>query len=147
MRHYKLILRIVTACAALGCCTTALGQNAADQNGTTQTAPAQKSSVLPNSINGPWTVTFTVQGQSVSGQMTFKADGEKLGGTVDTEHTGHGTLKGGAWLQNKLSGIYVFESHQGIAIAGEFKEGKIAGVFETEGMNGKWEAVPATAQP
>jgi hypothetical protein len=150
MRHYKALLQIAIACAALGCCAVAPGQNGTAQNGTAQKAPVQNESVqkaAPDSINGTWTVTFTIQGQTVSGQMTFQADGEKLSGTVETEHTGHGTLKGGAWLQNKLSGIYVFESHQAIAIAGEFREGKLAGVFRTEGLDGKWEAVPGSAQP
>ena len=145
MRRYNLLLRIVIVCAALCCCVVSVGQNGTDEKLPVQNAPVRKTT--PGSINGLWTVTFTVQGRNVSGQMTFRADGEKLDGTVDTQHTGQGTLHGGAWLQNKLSGIYVFESHQAIAIAGEFKDGKIAGVFETEGMNGIWEAVPASAQP
>ena len=135
MRHSTLTLRIAIACAGLWCCAVAVGQNAADQNATTR------------SIDGDWTVTFTIQGQTVSGQMTFHADGEKLGGTVETNHTGTGKLNGGAWSHNKLSGIYVFESHEAIAIAGELREGKLAGIFRTEGLDGKWEAAPASAQP
>ena len=152
MRHYKVRLLIATACMGIApwCSAVALGQNAPNQNGTVQKAPVPSASVQkagPDSINGPWTVTFTIQGQTVSGQMTFQADGEKLGGSVETEHTGRGTLNGGAWSHNKLSGIYVFESHEAIAIAGEFREGKLAGVFRTEGLDGKWEAVPAGVQP
>jgi hypothetical protein len=157
MRHYKVSLLTATACMgiALWCSAAALGQNAPSQNGTVQNGTAQKAAV-PNasvqkagqgSINGPWTVTFTIQGQTVSGQMSFQTEGEKLGGSVETEHTGHGTLNGGAWSHNKLSGIYVFESHEAIAIAGEFRDGKLAGVFRTEGLDGKWEAVPAGVQP
>ena len=136
MRRNKVLLEIAIACAALWCCAIAPGQN-----GTTT-----------DSINGNWTVTFTIlvsekQAQTVSGQMTFQAHGEKLGGRVETKHTGQGTLKGGAWSHNKLSGIYVFESHEAIAIAGELREGKLAGVFRTEGLDGKWEAVRADAQP
>ena len=141
MRRNKVIFEIAIACATLWCCAIAPGQNAAGQNGTTT-----------DSINGNWTVTFTIlvsekQAQTVSGQMTFQAHGEKLGGRVETKHTGQGTLKGGAWSHNKLSGIYVFESHEAIAIAGELREGKLAGVFRTEGLDGKWEAVRADAQP
>ncbi|MGH9523273.1 MAG: hypothetical protein ACRD3E_12165 [Terriglobales bacterium] len=127
--NLKVVLQIAAACAALCCSVMALAQQPAD------------------AMNGSWTVTFTVQAQTVSGEMTFQAQGEKLSGTVETEHTGRGTLKGGAWSEAKLSGIYVFERHQAIAIAGEFREGKLAGVFRTEGMDGRWEAVCAAAQP
>ena len=96
-------------------------------------------------IDGNWTVTFTVQGQTVSGQMAFHAQGEKLSGTVESAHTGRGTLSGGAWVHQKLSGICVFENHDAIAVAGELRDGKLAGTFETEGMNGTWEAVRAGA--
>lgn len=162
MRHYKFLLLIATACMyiALWCSARALGQNTAaqngmGQNGTVQKAPVPKASdqeAESDSINGPWTVTFTIQvsekqAQTVSGQMIFRADGEKLSGSVETQHTGPGTLNGGAWSHNKLSGIYVFESHEAIAIAGEFRDGKLAGVFRTEGLDGKWEAVPAGVQP
>ena len=92
------------------------------------------------SIDGDWTVTFTVQGQTVPGHMTFHADGDKLTGTVETEHTGRGTLQGGAWTHDKLTGICVFERHEAIALAGELRDGKLSGAFQTEGMNGKWEA-------
>lgn len=97
-----------------------------------------------DSIDGNWTVTFTVQGQTVSGQMAFHAQGEKLSGTVESAHTGRGILSGGAWMYQKLSGICVFEQHDAIALAGEMRDGKLAGTFETEGMNGTWEATRAT---
>ena len=152
MRHYKVRLLTATACmcVALLCSPVARGHNAPDQNGSVQETPVPKASAqktTSDSINGPWTVTFTIQGQTVSGQMSFQAHDEKLGGNVETQHTGRGTLNGGAWSHNKLSGIYVFESHEAIAIAGEFRDGKLAGVFRTEGLDGKWEAVPAGTQP
>lgn len=121
-----MIRRIVIA--ALCCALPALAQRAE--------AP---------SIGGDWAVTFTVQGQTVPGQMAFHADGDKLTGTLDTEHTGHGTLEGGAWSHDKLTGICVFEHHEAIALAGELRDGKLAGTFRTEGMDGKWEAVRAPA--
>jgi len=130
MRHNKVLVEIAIACAALWYCPIALGQNA-----------------TTDSLNGIWTVTFTIQGQTVSGQMSFQTHGEKLDGSVETKHTGRGKLNGGAWSHNKISGIYVFESHEAIAIAGEFKEGNLAGVFRTEGLDGKWEAVPTGPQP
>ena len=130
MRTGKVVLQIATVCAALCCTTIAL-----DQPATT------------DSIDGAWAVTFTIQGQTVSGRMAFQTHGEKLGGSVETQHTGQGRLNGGAWSHNKLSGIYVFQQHEAIAIAGELRDGKLAGVFRTEGLDGKWEAVRAGAQP
>jgi len=99
----------------------------------------------PASIEGDWTVTFTIQGQTVPGRMAFHADGDKLSGTVETTHTGRGTLQGGAWLQNKVTAICVFENHEAIALAGELRDGKLAGTFRTEGMDGTWEALRASA--
>lgn len=101
-----------------------------------------------DSIEGNWIVTFTIQGQTVQGQMAFHTDGDKLSGTVETAHTGRGTLQGGAWSHNKMTGICVFEKHEAIALAGELRDGKLAGTFRTEGMDGKWEALRANvAQP
>ncbi len=137
MKHLKVLLIATTWALS---CAAALGQNAPAQNKTAQEA-------TPGLITGRWTVTFTVQGQTVSGEMTFRTRGEKLDGNVETKHTGRGTLQGGAWSQDKISGIYVFESHQAIAIAGELREGKLAGVFRTEGLDGKWEALPASTHP
>ena len=130
MKRTKVLLQIAIACAALCCTTIAVAQHAAT-----------------DSIDGRWIVTFTIQEQTVSGQMSFQAHGAKLDGSMETQHTGHGTLNGGAWSHNKLSGIYVFDGHEAIAIAGEFRGEKLAGVFRTEGMDGKWEAVRADSQP
>jgi hypothetical protein len=129
MKRNKLVLQIAIACAAFCCPAIVLGQHA-----------------TTDSIDGKWIVTFTIQGQTVSGQMTFQADGEKLSGTVETQHTGRGVLNGGTWSHNKLSGIYVFAGHEAIAIAAEIRGGGLTGVFRTEGMEGKWEAARA-AQP
>ena len=130
MSHNKIVSLIALAGVTLCCSAIALGKDA-----------------TTDWIDGKWVVTFTVQGQEVSGQMTFQAHGDKLGGTVETKHTGLGTLNGGAIASTKLSGIYVFDQHEAIAIAGEFKQGTLAGVFRTEGFDGKWEAHRADAQP
>jgi hypothetical protein len=97
----------------------------------------------PNAIDGRWSVSFTIQGQTVNGDLTFQAEGEKLTGTVDSQHTGHGTLKDGKWANNKLSATCSFEKHESITLAGELKDGKLSGTFHTEGMDGAWEAVRA----
>jgi hypothetical protein len=129
MKRSRIFHQIAIACVALCCSAIAPGQHLAS-----------------DSIDGKWIVTFTIQGQTVSGQMTFHAHGEKLDGNVETKHTGEGTLIGGTWSHNKLTGIYIFEGHESIAIAGEFRQGRLAGVFRTEGMDGKWEAARAGSQ-
>ena len=117
-----MIRRIGIAGAVLCCALIALAQRA-------ETGP----------IDGDWAVTFSIDGQTVSGQMTFHADRDELSGT------GRGRLQGGAWSHDKLAGIYVFEHHEAIALAGELRDGRLAGTFRTEGMDGKWEALRAGA--
>lgn len=96
------------------------------------------------SINGKWVVSFTIQGQTVTGEMTFHAQGEKLTGTVETQHTGHGTIQDGKWANNRLTATCTFEKHESIALAGELKDDKLSGTFHTEGMEGVWQAMRAT---
>jgi hypothetical protein len=129
MKRGKVFVQISIAFAALCCTTIMAGQHAAT-----------------DSIDGRWIVTFTMEGQTVPGQMSFQAHGERLDGNMETQHTGRGDLNGGAWSHNKLSGIYIFKGHEALAIAGEFSEGKLAGVFRTEGTDGKWEAVREKSQ-
>ena len=110
----------------------------------TALALSQGSDQTENSINGKWVVSFTIQGQTVTGEMAFQAQGEKLTGTVETQHTGHGTIQDGKWLKNKLSATCTFEKHESITLSGELKDGKLSGTFHTEGMEGSWQAVRAT---
>lgn len=124
----KVSAMIALASAALMCSAMAL----------TQSGPEASSA-----INGKWTVSFTIQGQTVSGELAFHAQGEKLTGTVDTQHTGHGTLEDGKWTNNKLAATCTFEKHESIALAGELKDGELSGTFHTEGMDGVWQAVRA----
>lgn len=91
-------------------------------------------------ISGDWDVTFEVEGNSVPATFSFKVDGNKIIGTVDSAHTGHGTFKDGSWIDNKLSFTVDFSSHESIAVTGSFRDGKLSGEFKTEGMTGTWEA-------
>jgi hypothetical protein len=91
-------------------------------------------------ITGEWTVLFTLQGTVVQGKFDLKLDREKVTGTVETEHTGPGTLSKGSWVDNKLSFTLDFKKHESIAVTGSLKDGKLVGEFRTEGMQGQWEA-------
>lgn len=107
-------------------------------------ALSQHEVAAKNSITGDWTITFTLPGgQSASGTIAFRVDGNKLTGRVETAHTGPGTLQDGKWDNGKFTTTCVFEKHESIALSGEFKDGKLAGTFRTEGMEGKWEATRA----
>ena len=91
-------------------------------------------------ISGEWNVLFTLQGTTVPGTFRLKLDGEKLTGTVESEHTGAGTVDKGTWADHQISCMLVFPKHDSIAVTGKLKDGKLMGEFRTEGMQGTWEA-------
>jgi hypothetical protein len=91
-------------------------------------------------ITGEWDVTFHVQDMKTSATFKLKLDGDKLSGTVYSEHTGEGTLRDGSWKADKLSFTVDFPKHESIAITGTLKDGVLAGEFRTEGFVEKWEA-------
>jgi len=91
-------------------------------------------------ISGEWNVLFTLQGTTVPGTFKLKLDGEKVTGTAESEHTGPGTLSKGEWADHRLSFTLEFAAHDSIAVTGSLKDGKLAGEFKTEGMQGTWEA-------
>lgn len=97
-----------------------------------------------NSIDGDWIVSFTLPGgQTVSGRMTLQAVGGELTGTVETEHTGPGKLEQGTWAMRQMSATCVFKKHEDITITGKLKNGKLSGIFRTEGRKGTWQAARA----
>jgi hypothetical protein len=109
----------------------------------TSMALAQHSAQPSGSIAGEWQITFMVQGQSVGGTLVLAAEGEKLTGTVETQHTGPGKLQDGKFAASKLSATCVFERHESIDLTGELQGEKLVGTFRTEGREGKWEATRA----
>jgi hypothetical protein len=92
-------------------------------------------------VKGDWNVTFTIAGQSVDGTISLDVNGKTLTGTVFSEHTGRGTITDGTFNDNKLNCTLKFEKHESIALKGEFKDDKLSGTFDTEGMTGTWTAV------
>jgi hypothetical protein len=88
----------------------------------------------------PQNVKFTLQVMTVPGTFKLKLEGDRVTGTVESAHTGAGTLTDGAWKENKLSCTLKFAAHDSIAITGNLKDGKLSGEFQTEGMQGTWEA-------
>ena len=97
--------------------------------------------VTSGNVKGDWNATFTIAGQSVDGTITLDVNGKTLTGTVFSEHTGKGSVTDGTFDDNKLSCTLKFEKHESIVLKGEFKDDKLAGTFDTEGMTGTWTAV------
>jgi hypothetical protein len=91
-------------------------------------------------ITGEWDVTFHVQNSKTPATFKLKLDGDKVTGTVYSEHTGAGTLRDGSWKDNQLSFTIDFAKHESIAITGTLKDGALVGEFRTEGFVEKWEA-------
>jgi hypothetical protein len=48
-------------------------------------------------ISGEWKATFELQGTTVPVAFELKLDGNKITGTVNSAHTGAGTISKGAW--------------------------------------------------
>ncbi len=92
-------------------------------------------------ISGEWDVSFKVQGMTTPATFNLKLDGRKVTGTVNSEHTGPGTIRDGSWVNNKLSFTLDFKKHESIVITGTLKDGKLTGEFRTEGFVSNWEAV------
>jgi hypothetical protein len=91
-------------------------------------------------ITGEWDVTFRVQDTKTPATFKLKLAGDRVTGTVYSEHTGAGTLRDGSWKDNKLSFTLDFPKHESIAISGTLKDGMLSGEFRTEGFVEKWEA-------
>lgn len=98
--------------------------------------------VPPDPVSGDWDATFHVLTFTIQGSMSLKVEGEVVTGTVDTEHTGHGTISKGVLKDGKLSFTANFEKHESIVFTGSAKDGKLEGEFKTEGNTGQWTAVP-----
>jgi hypothetical protein len=91
-------------------------------------------------ISGEWDTTFKIAGATATATIKLKLEGEKVTGTVESEHTGPGTLSNGSWIDNKLTFTMDFAKHESIAATGSLKDDKLVGEFRTEGMQGTWEA-------
>ena len=121
----------VVMCAALGLPGVIFGQHHAPP--ATPTAE--------QSITGDWVIHFQAGHESVSGSLHLQADGERLAGTVETGHTGPGTVENGKWSKQKLEATLVFKKHESVVLEGELKSnGTLAGNYTTEGRTETWQA-------
>ena len=93
-----------------------------------------------DNIKGDWTGVFSIVGHTADATMKFDVDGDKLTGTVFTEHTGLGTVTDGVVKGSKFKCTLKFEKHEAIVMTGEILNDKLAGTFTTEGNSGTWTA-------
>jgi hypothetical protein len=120
-------------CAALGLPYVVFGQHSAP--------PPSSPSTSDRSITGDWIIHFQAGHNSVSGNLRLHADGDRIAGSVETAHTGPGTVQNGKWNNQKLSATLVFEKHESVALEGELKnDGTLAGHYTTEGRTETWQA-------
>src|SRR5215469_3244164 len=121
----------VMMCAALGVPGVIVGQHHAPP--ATPTAE--------QSIAGDWVIHFQAGHQSVSGSLQLQANGERLAGTIETNHTGPGTVENGKCSSQKLDATLVFKKHESVVLEGESKgNGTLAGNYTTEGRTETWQA-------
>jgi hypothetical protein len=93
------------------------------------------------SVTGDWVIHFQAGKQSVSGNLHLQAKGEQLTGTIETGHTGPGTIQDGKWSSQKLNATCVFAKHENVILEGALKsDGTLAGNYSTEGRTETWHA-------
>lgn len=130
-------------CGAIGLPYVVFGQHSAP--------PPSTPTPSEHSITGDWIIHFQAGRHSVSGNLRLQADGDRIAGSVETAHTGPGTVQNGKWSNQKLSATLVFEKHESVALEGELKnDGTLAGHYTTEGRTETWQAdrsKTATASP
>ena len=90
----SLVLAALLAGAASACSAAALHHEVFAHESSRQDA---------DPITGEWDVIFRVQDTKTPATFKLKLDGDKVTGTVYSEHTGAGTLRDGSWKDNKLS--------------------------------------------
>lgn len=93
------------------------------------------------SVTGDWVIHLQAGKQSVSGNLHLQIEGEQLTGTIETAHTGPGTIQGGKWSSQKLNATCVFAKHENVILEGALKsDGTLAGSYSTEGRTEPWHA-------
>ena len=118
-------------CGALGLPYVVFGQHH---------APPPRA-MADQSITGDWVIHFQAGHGTVSGNLHLQVDRERLTGTVETAHTGPGTIENGKWSNQKLDATLIFEKHESVVLEGELKsDGTLAGKYTTEGRTETWQA-------
>ena len=101
---------------------------------------ALSATFFSDDLKGEWNGLFAIAGKSSEAKIKFEIEGDRLTGTVFTEHTGLGTVTDGVVRGSKFKCTLRFEKHEAIQMTGEILNDKLSGSFTTEGMTGTWTA-------
>ena len=104
------------------------------------TALALSATFFSDDLKGEWYGLFAIASKSSEAKIKFEIEGDRLTGTVFTEHTGLGTVTDGVVRGSKFKCTLRFEKHEAIQMTGEILNDKLSGSFTTEGMTGTWTA-------
>jgi hypothetical protein len=96
--------------------------------------------IAADPISGQWEGKFDAMGTLVPFKMMLKLDGDKITGSLESEHTGPGKATDGIWKDGTFSMTMVFEKHQSIEFTGKPTKDGLEGEFKTEGFTAKWAA-------
>jgi len=92
-----------------------------------------------DAISGAWDAELITDDNTAQLTLTLKLEGNKVTGSFESSHLGSGAIKGGSWVNNKLT-ITVETSHAPLTLTGALQNGKLVGEWDAGHMQGKWEA-------
>jgi hypothetical protein len=92
-----------------------------------------------DAVSGAWDAELITDDNTVQLTLTLKLEGNKVTGSFESSHLGSGAIKGGSWVNNKLT-INVETSHAPLTLTGALQNGKLVGEWDAGQMRGKWEA-------
>ena len=92
-----------------------------------------------DAISGAWDAELITDDNTAQLTLTLKLEGNKVTGSYESSHLGSGAIKGGSWVNNKLT-ITVETSHAPLTLTGALQNGKLVGEWDAGHMQGKWEA-------
>ena len=101
---------------------------------------AQGGAESNDALSGEWEGRFEIGGGSAIASFKLKLEGDKVTGTVESAHTGPGTVSQGSLVSSKVNFTLNFAAHESIVVEGVLKDGQLSGEFRTEGMVGTWTA-------
>src|SRR5262249_33680555 len=92
-------------------------------------APAPPAAAQPDAISGNWAAAIDANGTAIAGELTLKLDGERVSGTLHTDHTGTGTFAAGSFKDGVLAFRAEFPQHPPIEMTARLQDGKLVGEF------------------
>lgn len=108
-----------------------------------QTSMMSKTAAMSSahdSISGEWQASLEAFGTITVVKMNLKVENNRVTGTVESAHTGAGTISKGSWQSDQLEFTADFAKHESVIFSAKLKNGKLTGTYKTEGRTSPWEA-------